>query len=83
MTRGKVQDVDEEANLSKGARRLVAWMEARDCRQADIAKAIGTIQQTISRYMRGKADPSIEHAFALQKECEIPASDWIRAKKAS
>ena len=65
--------------LRKQRERQIRNGEVR--KQADVAEAIGTCQEHLSRFENGQENLSIDMLFALMRECILFISSIVEASK--
>lgn len=57
----------DEARLEKFGKMLTLWLELEGMTQAQLARAVGTTQSTVSAWAGGRHEPSAMTVFALEK----------------
>lgn len=68
---------------SQGARKLWAWMTAKDTTLEALAKKLGVTPNYLSDLRRGVHRPSDDLKFAIERITEIPPAAWLQPVRES
>lgn len=61
--------------------KLRGWLEEKNLKQADLARALNVTPQSVSGWFRGVTKPDAVCALGIERVTGIPASEWMSAEQ--
>lgn len=58
--------------------KLKAWLDERGMKQSFFAGKMGVRDATVSKWMCGKAVPSLPYALEIQTITGVGAAEWVK-----
>lgn len=57
--------------------KLAQWIAGQDMKKGDAAKMLGTNGSNLTKWLTGRAQPSLKAAFVIETHTGIQMEEWL------